>query len=145
MEGCDVGKESSARVDQTTLPIGTLQAVPLGFDTARSRVHNGIMPYVLKRFYGAFLLSLSLSLSLSHLQGYMRVLNAIHISHTRVPRSVQPSWYVGYARYAGAMFWFWSVRQIRSPFVIRRLVPLGSLPSCLPKSKEEGERISFLA
>lgn len=25
--------------------------------------------------------------------------------------------YVGYARYAGTMFWFWSVRQIRSPFV----------------------------
>lgn len=25
--------------------------------------------------------------------------------------------YVGYARYAGTIFWFWSVRQIRSPFV----------------------------
>lgn len=59
------------------------------------KLHNRIMPYVLIRILW---------------EPRRRVL-CIH--------GTQWSWYVGYGRYVGTMFWFWFVRQIRWSFVTR--------------------------
>jgi len=90
----------------------TIVRSPLGFE----REYNGIMLY---RIWAAAIVCYTGKASAWHTRVPICLHECAACTRATTGRRTGDiaSRYVGYVRYAGTIFWFWSVRQIRSPFV----------------------------